>query len=105
LTKVIGNVIIILEKKGEEIMTLKYGDLQGYRIKETELRNSLNCLNSANASRVVLHHELMNSSELSEDKKQYINEYMREMRYWNFLAYQIVLRELQKQSENSKRRE
>jgi hypothetical protein len=86
-------------------MTLKFGDLQGYKIEKAELRDSLNCLNSANDSRKVLHHELMNSSELPENKKQYINEYMREMRYWNFLAYQIVLRELRKQSEYSKENE
>ena len=83
-------------------MTLRFGSLSGYQIEKTELRDSLNCLNVANTSRAVLHHELMNSSELSEDKKQYINEYMREMRYWNYLAFQIVLRELQK---NSKKEE
>jgi len=79
---------------------LSFGSLHGYQIEKAELRDSLNCLNSANDSRAVLHYELINSSELSDDKKQYISEYMREIRYWTYLAYQIVLRELRKQSDN-----
>jgi len=79
-----------------------YGSLEGYAIERTQLKNSLNCLKVANTSRAVLHYELMNSPELSKNKKGYISEYMREIRYWIFLGYQVVLRELQKQSKESK---
>ena len=71
-------------------------NLMGFKIEQTEIKDALRCLKGGNDARSVLHYELENSPELSKNKKQYINEYMREIRYWNALAYQIISRNFKK---------
>jgi len=71
-------------------------NLMGFKIEQAKTKDALKCLKGGNNARSVLHYELENSPELSKNKKQYISEYMREIRYWNALAYQIILRNLEK---------
>ena len=84
---------------------LEYGKLDAFKIEESVLRDVLNCLKNANNSRVVLHGELINNPELSDNKdlRAYINEYMREIRYWMYLATLITMRELRKKRKESEK--
>ena len=80
-------------------MTLNYGDLQGFKIEKTELKDALKCLERADSLRNVLHSDLLQYIELSDKHKGISSEYMRSIRYWNFLTKQIILFALSKQWE------
>ncbi len=74
-------------------------NLKGFKIDKAELKDALNCLKNANDYRSVLHYELRQNSDLTEDYKQDYDEQLRIIRYWNALAYQIILKELSEQAE------
>lgn len=82
-------------------MSLNFGSLQGYDVNSATLIDAVKCIVISNRSRSVLHYELAHTEVIDKNKLQYISEYMREQRYWNFLAVSIMKKLLLEKSEKS----